>query len=53
MPSDQSQEQIRVVCTECHFSQVVEKEGEKSAQTIIDHGKETGHTVITEEIDSR
>lgn len=53
MSGDLSQQQIRVVCTECHFSQVVEQKGEKSAQTIIDHGKETGHTVTTEEMGSR
>lgn len=52
MSGEHSQHQIRVVCKECPFSQVVEREGEKPARAIIDHGQEMGHTLTMEEMDA-
>lgn len=46
----QLQQQLRVVCTECHFSQVENKDDGEPAMVIIEHGKETGHTLTTEEV---
>lgn len=42
---------IRVVCTECHFSVVVERGGTDPAEAIVDHGRETGHKLTTEATD--
>jgi hypothetical protein len=42
-------EQIRIVCTECPFSKLVPNEGQKPADVIIEHGQETGHTLVSEE----
>ena len=39
---------IRVDCTECHFTVLVEPVDEKRpAEIILEHGRETGHTLNT------
>lgn len=50
LEESQLRQQIRVVCTECFFSQVVDKGSDKPAMVIIGHGQETGHTLTTEEM---
>lgn len=47
----QISQKIRIVCTECAFSKLVTKEGQKSSDVIIEHGRETGHKLIAEELD--
>ncbi len=38
---------VRVECTDCPFVEVVEPEENcQAADVIIDHGSETGHTVV-------
>lgn len=41
----------RIVCTECAFSKLVTKEGQKSSEVIIEHGRKTGHKLTAEELD--
>jgi len=43
-------ETVRVVCTECHFSKIV-AENELSADVLIEHGEETGHTLTLEVVE--
>lgn len=50
MPTGEAQPAIRVVCTECLFESIVEKDGERPAEVIVDHGRETGHKLTTEEL---
>lgn len=50
MPTNEERPVVRVVCTECPFEVVVEKGGERPAEVIVDHGRETGHTLTTEEL---
>lgn len=45
-------EEIRVVCTACAYSEVVAKDGGKPAEKIVQHGRQTGHKLTTEEADS-
>ena len=52
MSVDAVAEKIRVVCTECAYSEVVRKDGEKPAEKIVEHGRQTGHKLTTEELDS-
>lgn len=42
---------VRVDCTECPFSKVVEKREEKPADVIVEHGKETGHTLTVGDVE--
>lgn len=38
----------RVDCTECHFTVLVAPGDEKQpAENVIEHGRETGHTLST------
>ena len=50
MAEEQLHQRIRVVCTECPYSKVVEKDGGRSAKVIIEHGRETGHKLTTEDV---
>ena len=50
MPQETEEKQVRVECTECPFSEVVEKDGDKPATVIVEHGRETGHKLRTEEL---
>lgn len=45
-------EEVLVVCTECAYSEVVEKDGRKPAEKIVEHGRQTGHKLTTEEVSS-
>ncbi len=47
----QTPENVRIVCTECTFSKLVTKEGQKSAEVIVEHGRETGHRLTAKEPD--
>ena len=47
----QTSQKVRIVCTECAFSKLVTKEGGKSSEVIIEHGRETGHKLAAEELD--
>ena len=49
----QQAQRVRVVCRECPFSKVVDSDGEASSQTIIEHGRETGHTLFTETVEDQ
>lgn len=49
MSEEQRHQRVQVVCLECHFSEVVEKRGGQPASLIIEHGRETGHKLTTEE----
>lgn len=46
---EMGQETVQIVCTECMFSRKVEKAEQKPADVIVEHGRETGHTVRIEE----
>ena len=46
----QTSQKVRIVCTECAFSKLVTKEGNKSSKVIIEHGQETGHKLTAEEL---
>lgn len=48
MSGDAVVEEIRVVCTEFAYSEVVEKDGGKPAEKIVEHGRQTGHKLTTE-----
>lgn len=48
---EQLRQQIQVVCTECPFSRVVDRDGDESARVIIEHGRENGHKLTTEDVD--
>lgn len=50
--SAQQTEQMRVSCTDCHFSKVVDNVGDKPAMVTIEHGKETGHKLTTEVLEA-
>lgn len=41
---------VRIVCTECRFSKEVEKDGNRPAEVMIDHGRETGHKLRVEDV---
>lgn len=42
-------ERIRVECRDCGYREVVPTDGERSpADVIVEHGRETGHTLDTE-----
>lgn len=47
-PQTAEEQMMRVVCSECHFAVVVERGGMKPAEAIIEHGRNTGHTLTTE-----
>lgn len=49
MSQETERKRIKVVCTECPYSEVVEKDGAKPATVIVEHGRETGHKLRTEE----
>ena len=49
-PTEQRQ-RIRVVCTECAFSTVIDTGEESPAETVVEHGRNTGHKLSTEEIE--
>lgn len=51
MTAEEQVRAIRVVCTDCPFSEVVETGGERPAAVIVEHGRKTGHKLTTEEID--
>jgi hypothetical protein len=51
MAPEQSSEKVRIVCVECSFSKVVTTEGDKSAEVIREHGRETGHKLTAEQLD--
>lgn len=43
------EETIRVACQECPYSEVVEPDDELSpGETVIEHGRETGHKLHVE-----
>lgn len=48
MAADEKHPHVRVVCGESWFSKVVEKEGDASAEVIIEHVRETGYKLTTE-----
>ena len=50
MSEPQRRQQVQVVCLECHFSEVVEKSGGQPANVIIEHGRDTGHKLTTENL---
>lgn len=52
MASKQHSEKVRIICRECHFSEVVTTEGDKSAEVIREHGQETGHKLTVEQFDN-
>ena len=52
MTADEERGAIQVVCRECTFSKVVETGDERPAEVIVEHGRETGHKLTTEEIES-
>lgn len=43
--------QLRVSCTDCHYSEVVDRAGGKAADLIVEHGRETGHKLTTEGVE--
>lgn len=49
MSEQRQPEQVRIVCTDCYFSKLVTTDGERSAEVIIEHGRETGHKLTSEE----
>jgi|GEM_PF-743551 hypothetical protein len=51
MAPEQDVRTVRIVCDECNFSTEVTKDGEKSAEVIREHGRETGHKLSVEEPD--
>ncbi len=51
MSPEQRTERIRIACTECAFSKVVTREGNKSSEVMIEHGRETDHTLVAEDPD--
>lgn len=53
MTDEVQQQQIRITCTECTYAQVVEPGGDQPATLIIDHGRDTGHTLTVEETGSK
>lgn len=50
-PQTAEERTIRVVCLECQFSAVVEKGDMKPAEVIVEHGRETGHKLTTEDVE--
>lgn len=48
MTQENESRRLRIVCTECAFSTVVEKDGDKPATVIVEHGRDTGHKLRTE-----
>lgn len=49
---DHTQKRIRVDCTECYFSRIVEPEdGVVPAEVVVDHGRERGHKLSTTRLD--
>ena len=44
--------EIQVVCTDCAYSEVVQKDGGTPAEKIVEHGRQTGHKLTTEAVDS-
>ncbi|WP_226039261.1 hypothetical protein [Natrinema sp. DC36] len=51
MAPEQNVRSVRIVCDECNFSKEVTKNGEKSAEVIREHGRETGHKLSVEDPD--
>lgn len=47
-PTGEQVRQVRVVCTECHFTEAVERIEQRPAEVIVEHGRETGHTLEIE-----
>jgi len=47
----QTSEKVHIVCIECTFSKVVTREGQKSAEVIMEHGRETGHKLTAKNPD--
>lgn len=45
-------ERVRVVCTDpnCLFSEVVGNDDGEASDVIVRHGRETGHTLRTEDV---
>lgn len=42
-----AEKHIEVKCLDCHFSkEVAVTDGKLPAEVLIEHGRETGHTVI-------
>ena len=50
MSEEQRRPHVEVVCLECHFSEIVEKRCGRPANLIIEHGRDTGHKLTTEEV---
>lgn len=48
MSAQEQAQHVRVVCSDCHYSETVAKEGQTPAETIIEHGRETGHKLTVE-----
>lgn len=47
--TDHTSPQIKVECTECPFSEIIDGSDEElPANAVIEHGKETGHTLRVE-----
>lgn len=44
-------EKVKVECTECPFSKIVADGGEKPGDVIIEHGRETNHTLTSEKVE--
>lgn len=53
MTQNGQRQQMRIACTDCTYLQVIEKGSDQPAKLIIDHGRDTGHTLTVEEIGSK
>lgn len=50
--SEQEETPVRVDCTDCPFSRVVDPDDDvEPADVIVEHGRETGHTVVPSPLD--
>lgn len=47
----ETDEKVKVECTECPFSTIVADGGEKAGEVIIEHGRETNHTLTSEKVE--
>lgn len=43
---------LEVTCLDCHYTEVVERDGGRAAELIVEHGRETGHKLTTEAVES-
>lgn len=49
MAEQQQSPTVRIVCTDCFFSKLVTRDGERAAEVILEHGRETGHKLTPED----